>query len=237
MKILLDEIRKIETILKNLDNEVISDREKVNEAIDTIRRYYDRRLSFLILRAEIIKEKLRKKFKNPKKKIAEVDTLVIGALTKIKDSGYLDSNSKFPLKRKRGRPKALPARAKNHLANANPNITRYRFSVTPDLSCIFDEVHKKPEYDISMYEGITASIAVKVINLLLDAACKKKNEGWVHSHKSWRGAFQYNVYHRFRAEQIQHGTRSNGHLGDWRIITNGEFDTLSTAGRYYHRKL
>ena len=120
----------------------------------------------------------------------------------------------------------------------------FRFDFTKDLRYIRDNLHKPPIYKtVTLYEEITAPAALNCIAALLEGAKSRKNEGWVPIPKSsrtgeyynWRGAFPKKnaVLYRFKTQQIQPGTTKNGHRGEWRFYTNGDFDTLSPAGRFY----
>ena len=120
----------------------------------------------------------------------------------------------------------------------------FRFDFTKDLRYIRDNQHQPPIYKtVTLYEEITAPAALNCIAALLEGAKSRKNEGWVPIPKwsrtgeyyNWRGAFPKKnaVLYRFKTQQIQPGTTKNGHRGEWRFYTNGDFDKLSPAGRYH----
>lgn len=235
MKLLLAEIENVRECIRKLDADEITDKTKVAEERAYLVRCFDRRESPILYLGEILKDELGES-KADKAKSAEIDALIEDVLNDIEESGYVGLNPKYPIKRRRGRPSGT-TRHKSLNPRTRVNLTEhgYRFSMTSDFSCILDELHKPPEYKISMYEGLTADKAIEVIKTLVEAAKAKKNEGWVKSESWWRGAFQKDVYLRFRDEQIQRGKKANGHNGEWRIITDGEFDSLSAKGKYHFR--
>ena len=235
MKLLLNEIKKVHECIRKLDADEITDKMKLDDEKAYLARCFDRRESPILYLGEMLKNELGDSMVE-KNKRDKIDKLIEDVLTAIEESGYVGLNPKYPIKRRRGRPSGM-TRHKPLNPHARANLTEHalRFSMTSDFSCILDEHHKPPEYKISMYEGLTAGLAIEVIKTLINAAKTKKNEGWVKSEPRWRGAFQKNVYLRFRNEQIQRGKKANGHNGEWRLITDGEFDTLSAKGKYRFR--
>ena len=71
--------------------------------------------------------------------------------------------------------------------------------------------------DLDPYLRFTAPAAVAVLELLLKAIGNRESKGWVKSRKDWRMTFKDGVYKRFKREQIELGSRANGHFGYWRI--------------------
>lgn len=67
------------------------------------------------------------------------------------------------------------------------------------------------------YNGFTAPKAWKVVEAMLKASRKNRDEGWVKSEKNWRGAFQTGVYARFKREQLEVGKNRTARQGYWRL--------------------
>ena len=235
MKLLLSEIKNVRECIRKLDADEIDDKVELEGEKAYLARCFDRRESPILYLGEMLKAELGDS-KVDKIKRDKIDKLIEDALKDIEESGYIGLNPEYPITRRRGRPSGKTC-SKPINPHARVDLTKhvFRFSMTSDFSCILDELHKPPEYKISMYEGITADIAIEVIKTLIEAAKSKKNEGWVKSEPRWRGAFQRGVYLRFRNEQIQRGKKANGHNGEWRLITDGEFDRLSSKGKYRFR--
>ena len=235
MKKLLAEIKNVRECIRKLDADEITDKVELEGEKAYLARCFDRRESPILYLGELVKNELGDSKVDTAKK-NKIDTLIEDVLKDIAESGYVGLNPEYPIKRRRGRPSGK-TRHKPINPHARVNLTEhgFRFSMTSDFSYILDEHHKSPEYKISMYEGITADNAIQVIKILIEAAKTKKDEGWVKSEPWWRGAFQKDVYLRFRNEQIQRGKKTNGHNGEWRLITDGEFDKLSAKGKYRFR--
>ena len=235
MKLLLAEIKNVQECIRKLDADEIVGKVELEGEKAYLARCFDRRESPILYLGEMLKTELGDS-KVAKTQRDKIDKLIEDVLKDIEESGYVGLNPEYPIKRRRGRPSGKTCRKPiNPRVRVNLTERGFRFSMTPDFSCILDERHKPPEYKISMYEGITADIAIEVIKTLIEAAKSKKNEGWVKSEPRWRGAFQKDVYLRFRNEQIQRGKKANGHNGEWRLITDGEFDRLSVKGKYRFR--
>ena len=234
MNLIHEAIKKIKTLIWELDEDKLLNKDEIEKAKSELRRYFNKRTSPLLFRVRYVKDRLSNSSKDQKIG-AKIDAIVNEAIKLIDDSGYAGVDAKNPIKKTRGRPKGTihPMLSKKREV---PDRPIYRFVTNESYSSIRDDIHRSPDYKIQRYEGITAPVAVEVIKLLISAAGKKKNEGWVKSEPNWRGAFQDDVYYRFRNEQIQVGTKKNGHLGEWRIITNDDFDTLSSAGRFHKRE-
>lgn len=103
-----------------------------------------------------------------------------------------------------------------------------RFKVTKDGTSIkLDDPHKRYE-KFNPYYGIDKpSAAFEAISTLLNAYAKKSSEGWCRSATSWHTAFpahRYPYVYRFKSQQIEVGDRSNGHVGEWRIVPDDAFD-------------
>lgn len=234
MRLLKAEADKIHSLISRLDEGTIDGRKDVTAACEQLRRWFDRRESPLIHRFETIRDR-QDDDPTGQAVVAEAKTVMLDALEAIADSGYIGTNLKMPVKRPRGRPVSVSHRPMNPHARKSLTKRAYRFLMTEDMSAILDNVHKPPLYKITMYEGFTAETAISVVGILLKAAENKESEGWVSSDPTWRGAFQNGVYRRFRLEQIERGTKKNGHNGEWRLYTDGEFDIKSSVGRFRFR--
>lgn len=112
---------------------------------------------------------------------------------------------------------------------------RKRFSVAPETSRIVDLQHNEAPYYLPAYEGITQDKPIGYINQLIgNMGCNAhgsgdKYGGWIKLDDKWRMAFKDGVYKRFKREQIQIGTKGNGHLGECRIIPDNLFKELTKA--------
>ena len=232
MKMLLQEVNRIKDVIQRLDDDIITSQDEIEEATNYLKRSFDPRISMLMLRANLIKEKLGDSKEDQRTK-EDVDAAVFEAFNQISESGYIGADLKMPVKTTRGRPSINSKYPRNSIVRGKLKIKRFRFLVSEDLSNIKDEEHTPPDYKIAVYEGMTAGNASKVIGMLLSAAENKASEGWVKSEKWWRGAFQDRPYKRFRYEQIEVGNTKNGHNGYWRLITNAEFDSKSSVGRFH----
>lgn len=231
MKMLLQEVNRIKSIIQRLDDDLITSQDEIEEAKKYLKRSFDPRRSMLMLRANLINEKLGDG-KEDQRTREDVNAAVLEAVNLISESGYIGANLKMPAKPKRGRPSRNSKYPKSSIVRGKLKIRRFRFLVSEDLTNIKDVEHAPPDYKITAYEGLTAGNASKVISMLLSAAENKASEGWVKSEQWWRGAFQDKPYKRFRDEQIEVGNTKKGHNGYWRLITNAEFDFKSSVGRF-----
>lgn len=230
MKILLKEVENVRAIIRDLDEDLITDAEAHREALRNLARCYDRRESMLLLRLEMIKER------SPgTEEIANAESLVREVMKEVSDSGYLGVDPKSPFKRKRGRPKSEVKKISNARMRLQLTKRAFRFAMSEDMSIILDEVHREPEYKIRAYEGMTAANAQEVIAALLAQVGNRETQGWVKCKTWWRGAFQNGVYKDFRDQQIERGSVKKGHNGFWRFYTNAEFDQKSSVGRFRFR--
>ena len=236
MEYLVKAKERIRNIIAQLDNDEYSDKYDRNSKIEFLRQEYSRRESRLIVRAEMLKEGLGTNEDDLRKK-AEIDTILCDGLAMIKDSSYLPAKCKYPFRHPRGRPTGTK---KISHSRANVALTesfgRFRFSI--DYSRIKDVQHAGKDYEIQSYDNFTAPKAVEVFKELINAAKNKKSEGWVHVGDGWRGAFQCNPYKRFKRQQIQIESRDSNDgkkRSYWRFYTDGDFDELSPAGKFYKR--
>ena len=234
MKILLQEVDRIKDVIQRLDDDLITSQAEIEKARVYLERSFNPRRSMLMLRANLIKDKLGDSVEDRRKK-RDIDAAVSGAVKLISESGYVGVNLKMPVRPTRGRPSSNGKYPRNSIVRGKLKIRRFRFLVSEDLSNMKDEEHTSPDYKITAYEGMTAEKASMVIDKLLSAAENKASEGWVKSESWWRGAFQNKIYKRFKDEQIEVGSAKNGHNGYWRFITNVEFDGKSTKGRFHRR--
>lgn len=235
MEVLKNIGAEIQELIRRLDEDEITDRREINEAKAKLIKWLSPRESMFILRGEMLKDRLGESDEDGRTRDA-IDEYVHGVLEDVVESGYAGMKARNTIKRKLGRPAGTTIKGpRNPRARANLSVKRFRFSMTPDMRCIIDDVHLKSEYKISMYEGMTADNTISVIRQLLDAADNRECEGWVKCESWWRGAFLKGVYRRFKVEQIEIGKVKNGHNGYWRLITDGEFDIKSSIGRFKHR--
>lgn len=120
------------------------------------------------------------------------------------------------------------------MPGAKDSIKR-RFSIAPGTSRIVDIQHNEAPYYLPAYEGLTQDKPIGYINRLIgNMGCNAhgsgdKYGGWVRLDEKWRMAFKEDVYKRFKNEQIQIGTKGNGHLGECRIIPDNLFKELTKA--------
>lgn len=234
VKMLLQEVDRIKGVIQRLDDDLITSQGEIKEAMEDLKRSADPRRSMVMLRADLIKDKLGDSVEDLRMRRA-VDAAVLDAVKHISESGYVGVNLKMPVKPTRGRPSSNGKYPKNSIVRGKLNIRRFRFLVSEDLSNIKDMEHTPPDYKMTVYEGMTAEKASEVIGKLLSAAENKASEGWVKSEEWWRGAFQHKPYKTFKDEQIEVGSAKKGHNGYWRLITNVEFDSKSSKGRFHRR--
>ncbi len=234
VKILLQEVDRIKDVIQRLDDDLITSQAEIEKARVYLERSFDPRRSMLMLRANLIKDKLGDGVEDQRMR-RDVDAAVLDVVKLISESGYIGANLRMPVKPTRGRPSSKSTFPKNSIVRGRLKSRRFRFLVSEDLSNLKDVEHNPPDYKAMVYEGMTAEKASEVIEKLLSAAENKASEGWVKSESWWRGAFQNKIYKRFKDEQIEVGSTKNGHNGYWRFITNVEFDGKSTKGRFRRR--
>lgn len=111
------------------------------------------------------------------------------------------------------------------LSNRWKKLGRFEVSSKCQDIRLYDE-NKSYEKFLPYYNITKPTEANKVIKILLAEYGKSGSEGWRKSNKKWRTAFtkKYESTYRFKNEQIEVGSRSNGHLGEWRIIPDKAFD-------------
>lgn len=238
MKLLSRIIKKIRGAIEQLNNGQCKTTQESKKLIDYLLREVTPRESSLMLRAETLKENLGDSESDLKIK-ERIDNEVFCVCKEIEKSGYVGSK-KVIIKRPREGARVKKVKPKKVFTESKMECRDFRFEYSRDLSYVRDYQHTSEEgYEISMYEGLNGSpIVVTAIKELLKAARNRNSEGWwKHGNaENWRGAFQKGVYSRFYEEQIQKGTKRNGHLGQWRFYTNGEFDELSPVGKFFKRK-
>ena len=189
VNILRQEVDRIKDVIQRLDDDLITSKAEIEEAKNYLERSFDSRRSMLMLRANLIRDKLGDSVEDRRKK-RDIDAAVSGAVKLISESGYVGVNLKMPVRPTRGRPSSNGKYPRNSIVRGKLKIRRFRFLVSEDLSNMKDEEHASPDYKITAYEGMTAEKASMVIDKLLSAAENKASEGWVKSEKWWRGAFR-----------------------------------------------
>ena len=237
MKQLCNIIRRIRDAIERLDGHKCETKDEASRLVEFLRQESSRRESMLVLRAETLKEALGDSEHDQEEKF-KIDSLVYSTIKEIEKSGYVCGVKRGSV----ALPRMPKKKDKPRKAFYEEKMSKrdFRFEFSKDYSLVKDIIHTADKgYKIDLYEGLNDSpIVVEVINQLLDAARNKKSKGWwIHGNKeNWRGAFQKGVYRDFYNEQIQRGSRKNGHQGEWRFITNAEFDELSSKGKYFKRK-
>jgi len=224
--------------LDRLDKDEYQSREEFDEIVEFLREEFSPRESMLILHADTLKESFGASAADSKRRF-EINSYVRDVIEKIAESGYLGTSAKHKFKKPKD-PTAIHARQSKIRAKIDATLGNptFRFAFSKDYSCIKDVHHNKDtHYKIAPYEGLNrSSVFVEVFKALLAGALDSKSQGWVHTDKRWRGAFQKMPYRRFRDEQIYRGSMKKGHNGYWRFYTDGEFDELSSAGKFIKRK-
>jgi len=238
MKLFHEIIKRIRDEIAYLDNGSCKTTQEAKDLVDYLRRELTPRESTLMLRAETVKENIGDSEDDLESK-RRIDDEVFSVCKEIDESGYV-GGKKIVIKRPKIGSKIKRVKPKKVFSESKMERRDFRFEYSRDFAYVRDCQHTASQgYKIPMYEGLNGSpIVVEAIEALLYAVRNKKSEGWwTHGDKiNWRGAFQKGVYLRFYNEQIQRGNKKNGHPGQWRFFTKGEFDELSPKGKYFKRK-